>query len=188
VQQIFAFNEIAIVVRHWFEVGPEDEEHGARVEVRRLAPHPHRGSESAPQILELDAIVWRADLFDGLEDEPGSWSRAHHHVNFDGIEPLDRSWDDGLSADPIGWTRRTLEDLPALLADRGVELDDPDGEAEDVRRALPAIMAAIEAYQPSACRSPQECLAATRDTRGIVEMMTGMFRDEPRDPRLGVAR
>jgi hypothetical protein len=184
VQQIFAFNEIAVVVRHWFEVGPEDDEHGARVEVRRLVPHAHRGSESAPQILELDGIIWRADLFDGLEDAPGSWSRAHHHLSFDGIEPLDRTWDDGLSADPIGWTRRTLEDLPALLADRGVALDDPEGEAADVRRALPAIMAAVEAYQPLNCRSPEECLAATRDTREITGIMVGMFRAQPGDPRL----
>jgi hypothetical protein len=184
VQQIFAFNEIAIGVRHWFEVGPDDEEHGTRVEIRRLVPHPHRGSESAPQILELDEIVWRADLFDGLQDTPGSWSRAHHHVNFEGIEPPDRSWDDGLSADPIGWTRRTLEDLPALLERQGVELADVEGESTDVRRALPAIMAAIEAYQPVNCRSPQDCLAATRDTGEIIQIMVGMFRDAPGDPRL----
>jgi hypothetical protein len=184
VQQIFAFNEIAVVVRHWFEVGPDDEEHGARLELRRLVPHEHRGSESAPQVLELDGIVWRADLFDGLDDEPGSWSRAHHHLNFDGIEPLDRTWDDDLSADPIGWTRRTLEDLPALLAARGVELEDAEGEAADVRRALPAIMAAVEAYRPANCRSPAQCRALTRDTRGLVALMAGMFRDDPRDPRL----
>lgn len=183
-QQIFAFNEIAIVVRHWFEVGPEDEEHGTRLEIRRLVPHAHRGSESAPQILELDEIVWRADLFDGLEDVPGSWSRAHHHRNFDGIEPRDRTWDDDLSADPIGWTRRALDDLPALLDQQGAELEDPEGEAADLRRALPAIMAAVEAYQPVNCRSPQECLAATRDTGEIMQIMIGMFRDAPGDPRL----
>lgn len=187
-QQIFAFNELAVVVRHWFEIGPEDDEHGARVELRRLVRHPHRGSESAAQVLELDEIVWRADLFDGLEDEPGSWSRAHHHVNFDGIEPLDRTWDDELSADPLGWTRRQLEDLPALLARRGVELADVEAEAADVRRALPAIMAAVEACRPTACRSPEDCLAATRDTREITGIMLGMFRaDDPRDPRLARA-
>jgi hypothetical protein len=177
--QIFAFNELAIVVRHWFEVGPEDEEHGARVEVRRLKEHPHRGSESAPQILEVDEIVWRADLFESLNDEPGSWSRAHHHLEFDGIEPPGRDWDEGLTADPIGWTRRKLEDVAALT-----QLEDPDGEAEDVRRALPAIMAAVEAYQPTRCRSPEECRALTRDTREIVAMQARLYRDgDPRDPR-----
>ena len=177
--QVFAVNELAILVRHWFEVGPDDEEHGARLEVRRLRSHPHRGSESAPQVLELDEIVWRADLFESLADEPGSWSRAHHHVSFDGIEPVDRAWDDGLTADPIGWTRRTLENVAALAP-----LQDPEGEAEDVRRALPAIMAAVEAYQPTRCRSAEECRALTRDTREIVAMQARLYRDgEPRDPR-----
>jgi hypothetical protein len=188
VQQIFAFNELAIAVRHWFEIGPEDNEHGARLELRRLVRHPHRGSESAPQVLELDEILWRADLFDGLDDEPGSWSRAHHHDDFDGIEPTGRTWDDGLSADPIGWTRRRLEALPDLLARRGVELDDVEAEAADVRRALPAIMAAVEACRPAACVSPADCLAATRDTREITAIMLGMFRPgDPRDPRLSRA-
>jgi hypothetical protein len=177
--QVFAFNELAIVVRHWFEVGPEDEEHGARLEVRRRKPQPHRGSESAPQVLELDEIVWRADLFESLDDAPGSWSRAHHHLSFDGIEPTGRDWDDGLSADPIGWTRRKLEDVAALTA-----LEDPEGEAEDVRRALPAIMAAVESYQPTRCRSPHQCRALTRDTREIVAMQARLYRDgDPRDPR-----
>jgi hypothetical protein len=183
-QQVFAFNELAIAVRHWFEVGPEDTEHGARLEIRRIARHPHRGSESAPQVLELDEIVWRADLFDGLDDPPGSWSRAHHHLDWDGIEPTGRTWDDELSADPLGWTRRQLEDLPALLARRGVTLEDPEAEAEDVRRALPAIMAALEAARPEACRSPRDCLAATRDAREITQIMLGMFRDGAPDPRI----
>ena len=184
-QQIFAFNELAIAVRHWFEIGPDDDEHGARLEIRRLVRHPHRGSESAPQVLELDAIVWRADLFDAVGDAPGSWSRAHHHDGFDGIEPTGRTWDDELSADPLGWTHRRLEDLPGLLAACGVQLEDPEGEAADVRRALPAIMAALEACRPEACRSPADCLAATRDTREITQIMLGMFRpDDPRDPRL----
>jgi hypothetical protein len=185
VQQIFAFNELAVAVRHWFEVGPEDEEHGARLEIRRLVRHPHRGSESAPQVLELDEIVWRADLFAVVGDPPGSWSRAHHHDDFDGIEPTGRTWDDELSADPLGWTRRRLEDLPGLLARRGVQLADVAGESADVRRALPAIMAALAACGPEACRSPADCLAATRDTREITAIMLGMFRgDDPRDPRL----
>src|ERR1700748_2681394 len=175
-QQVFAFNELAIAVRHWFEVGPDDEEHGARLEIRRIARHPHRGSESAPQVLELDEIVWRADLFDGLGDPPGSWPRAHHHLDWDGIEPTGRTWDDALSADPLGWTRRQLEELPALLAPRGITLADPAGRAA-ARRARRAIMPALEAARPAACRSPGDCLAATRDAREITQIMLSMFRD-----------
>jgi hypothetical protein len=182
-QHVFAFNELAIAVRHWYEIGPEDEEHGARLEIRRIARHPHRGSESAPQVLELDEVVWRADLFDGLDDPPGRWSRAHHHLDWDGIEPTGRTWDAELSADPLGWTRRRLEDLPALLERRGVTLADPEGEAAEVRRALPAIMAALQECRPEACRSPRDCLAATRDAREITQIMLRMFRDGAPDPR-----
>ena len=61
-QQVFAFNELAIAVRHWFEIGPDDDEHGARLEIRRIARHPHRGSESAPQVLELRRRITKASL------------------------------------------------------------------------------------------------------------------------------
>src|SRR6201986_4847114 len=114
-QQVFAFNELAIAVRHWFEIGPQDDEHGARLEIRRVARHPHRGSGSAPRVRELVDLVGRADLLAGVGDPPGSWSRPHHHLDWDGIEPTGRTWDDDLSADPLGWTRRRLEGLPGPL-------------------------------------------------------------------------
>jgi hypothetical protein len=34
-----AFNETAIIVRHWFEIGPDDNERGTRIEIRRLVSH-----------------------------------------------------------------------------------------------------------------------------------------------------
>jgi hypothetical protein len=111
--QAFVFNEIAIIVRHWFEIGADGNEHGTRVEIRRLVSHEHRGSESAPQLIEIDGIVWRADLFDSLSDEPGNFARAHHHMQFDGLEPLGRDWDDRLGADPFGWLEEQLGALPS---------------------------------------------------------------------------
>src|SRR6476661_4273257 len=98
--QAFIFSEVGITVRHWYEIGgnPDEEEHGIRLEVRALRRHSRRGSLAAPQIVELDEILWRADLFDLIGDEPGTFRRAHHHTRFDGIEPLDRAWDDDLSA------------------------------------------------------------------------------------------
>jgi hypothetical protein len=44
-------------------------------------------------------------------------------------------------------------------------------------------MAALEACQPIACRSPGDCLAATRDAHEITRIMLGMFRDGAPDPR-----
>ena len=55
-QHAFVFNEVAVLVRHWFEIDLNDShmEHGARVEIRLLAPHPGRGSESAAQVIVVD--------------------------------------------------------------------------------------------------------------------------------------
>ncbi len=185
--QAFVFNEIAIIVRHWFEIGPDDNEHGTRIELRRLVSHEHRGSESAAQLIEIDDIIWRADLFDALSDKPGNFARAHHHVHFDGIEPRNRDWDDRLSADPFGWLEEQLDALPELLLACGVALQDHEGEAADVRRHLPAIMSAARQCAATECTSPQQCAGQTRDTTEIVAMQASLFRSDlpsgRRDPR-----
>jgi hypothetical protein len=53
VLHIVALSRSAVIVRHWFEIGLRDcsLEHGARVELRELAPQAHRGSESAAQVI-----------------------------------------------------------------------------------------------------------------------------------------
>ena len=181
----FAFNELAVIVRHWFEIGPEDEEHGTRVELRRLVPHQHRGSESAPQVTEIDGIIWRADLFDVCGAHPGTFDRAHYHLRFDGVEPTDRAWDAELSSDPFGWLRRELGDLPRVLASQDVTLQDMPGEVADIRRSLPQIIEASLACAPARCRTGQDCLAMTRDTTSSLGLMISRFRaGVPEDPRV----
>ena len=88
----FVYSRVAVLVRHWFEIGLDDGvlEHGARLELRRLEPQPHRGTESAAQRIVIDRPVWRADLFDRLDRPAGSFSAAHFHPRFDGDEPCDR--------------------------------------------------------------------------------------------------
>jgi len=185
--EAFVFNEIAIIVRHWFEIGPDDNEHGTRIEIRRLVSHEHRGSDSAPQLIEIDDIIWRADLFDSLSDKPGNFARAHHHVHFDGIEPVNRDWDDRLSADPFGWLEQQLDALPELLSASGAALEDHEAETADVRRHLPAIMSAARRCAAAECTSPQQCAGQTRDTTEIIAMQASLFRSDspggPRDPR-----
>lgn len=174
--EAFVFNEIAITVRHWFEVGPEDNEHGARIEIRHRIAHQHRGSPFSAQPVEIDGIIWRADLFDVLTDKPGNLARAHHHLHFDGTDPVGRDWDDALTTDPFGWFEQQLQDLEQLLEHRGVELRDAEGEAAGVRRNLPAIMAAVRRCAGAECTTPQQCADQTRDTTPMVEMMVSMYR------------
>ena len=107
VQHILTLSGVAVVVRHWFEIDLEDAsmEHGARIELRELAAHPRRGSESAAQVITLDRPLWRADLFDRLADEPGTFGVAHYHPEFSGHEPCPRVWDPELTARPWRWLR-----------------------------------------------------------------------------------
>ena len=104
-QHILALSHSAVIVRHWFEIDLDDAsmEHGARIELRELAPQPHRGSESAAQLITADRPLWRADLFDRLTDAPGTFGVAHYHPDFSGNEPSSRAWDPELTADPWRW-------------------------------------------------------------------------------------
>ena len=115
----FLLDGVAIHVRHWYEVGPSDEEHGTRVELRTIARPAHIGSESAAQPVTLDEPLWRADIFDLIGAPPGNLSRAHYHPTFEGREPSSRHWDPGLQQDWAGWLRAQLTDLPAALVAAG---------------------------------------------------------------------
>ena len=82
----FVYSRVAVLVRHWFEIGLTNGvlEHGARLELRLLEPQTHRGTESAAQRFVIDRPVWRADLFDRLDRPAGTFSAAHFHPRFNG--------------------------------------------------------------------------------------------------------
>jgi hypothetical protein len=84
VEHAFVFNEVAVLVRHWFEIDLIDShlEHGARVELRLLIPQPRRGSESAAQKVVVDQPVWRADAVHGVLSpwEPEGSNRRGTHA------------------------------------------------------------------------------------------------------------
>src|SRR5262245_27126837 len=66
VHQAFVFEKTAVIVGPWWEPA-EPPERGARVEVRLRADEPRRGSASAAQRVVIDQPVFRADLFDRLD-------------------------------------------------------------------------------------------------------------------------
>src|SRR5204862_1339189 len=138
-------------------------EHGARIEIRELAPHPHRGSESASQLTTVDRPLWRADLFDRLADPPGSFSAAHYHPRFTGNEPSGRFWDAALTADPWTWLGDQITSLGTAAGGAGVPVDPADA-AE--RPGLASAVAAPALPLPPAERpAPAECARLTRDTQ-----------------------
>lgn len=185
VQTVFAYRSIGIVVRHWFEIGPQDEEHGCRIELRSLPRLVHRGTESASQMLIIDRALWRADLFDLVGGEPGNFRRAHYHPSFAYTEPTDRAWDQRLTSDPMGWIVDRLRNLAGTVDDQTKAELELDCDQQAVCRDLEQITRVISLRVGEACPSPQACLSQTSDVRYVVPAMFAQYRNVPHgiDPR-----
>jgi hypothetical protein len=171
VQHILALSHSAVIVRHWFEINLDDAsmEHGVRIELRELSSQPHRGSESAAQLITADRPLWRADLFDRLTDVPGSFGVAHYHPEFSGNEPSSRAWDPELTADPWLWLHDQIAGLGAGPGQKGWPLE--PGDAGELSTLADAIVALARELGPDRCRSASECFALTRDARESVQLM-----------------
>jgi hypothetical protein len=169
----FIYNDTAIVVRHWFEVGAADShlEHGVRLELRLREPQPHRGSESAAQRIVADQPIWRADLFDRIDGETGSFNAAHFHPRFEGPEPCSRNWADEIKATPWDWLHGQLVDIAAVADLGGVELPDRVADAEQIRADAPEIVAVAQSRAANQCGSKEQCYAWTQDAAPIVHLM-----------------
>lgn len=146
-KQAFVFDNVAVVVEPWHEP-MEPPERGARIEVRLLGHEPRRGSRSAAQRVVIDHPLFRADLFDQVDGPPGNLRSAHFHPRFEGVEPCDRTWPEGITDDPLGWLRTQLGDLEQLVERAGVEPAAVPGLDRDARAlcdVLPGVVAAVEA-------------------------------------------
>jgi hypothetical protein len=176
VQHILALSRSAVIVRHWFEIDLDDAsmEHGARIELRELPPQPHRGSESAAQLITADRPLWRADLFDRLTDAPGSFGVAHYHPGFSGNEPSSRHWDPELTASPWRWLHDQIAGLGQGPGRDAWQLKPAD--AEELSGLADAIVTLARELGPDRCRSASECFALTRDVRESVQLMIGYLR------------
>jgi len=175
----FVHSRVAVLVRHWFEIGLTDGvlEHGARLELRLLEPQAHRGTESAAQRFVIDRPVWRADLFDRLDRPAGTFSAAHFHPRFDGDEPSDRVFKPEITADPWAWATAQLSDLDALAAAAGLPSGAFGDDARDVRDQAAAIVDTARALAPTACRSRDQCFRLTRDVAETVRIMVDNLAD-----------
>ena len=145
-----AFDRIGVVAGDLYFVDPnpgagqEGAEQGVRLEVRLVERPELRGSIYSAQPIHVEQPIWRADLLESVE-RPGSLDRAHHHPRFRGWEPGRRHFVPELTADPVGWVGRRLEDLDTLLDEAGVDRDAAGPtDAADLRAAAPDIVAAVE--------------------------------------------
>jgi len=171
VLHVLALSRSAVIVRHWFEINLTDGsmEHGARIELRERPPQPHRGSESAAQVIVVDRPLWRADLFDRLGDEAGRFAAAHYHPRFAGDEPCGRTWDPALTADPWRWLGEQIASLGTVAGGEPWPLDAAD--ASDLPRLEDQVVTLARQFSPQRCGSAAECFRLTRDVRETVQLM-----------------
>jgi len=113
-------------------------EHGARIQVRRVTAAGEPGTQLAEPI-------WRGDLFRLTDGPAGNWERAHYHPRFEGLQAGSRMTDPQLTRDPITWALAQLSDLHSLathaaaadLAAVSGELQvQVDGLRDEIRVAL----------------------------------------------------
>jgi hypothetical protein len=113
-------------------------EHGARIQVRRV----HGATEPGTQLAEP---IWRGDLFRLTVGPDGNWDRAHYHPRFEGLQAGTRFTDPELTKDPITWALAQLSDLnrlasnasaPDLAAISGELQPEVDGLQDEIRAAL----------------------------------------------------
>jgi hypothetical protein len=143
----FGFERVGIVVGDLYFVDPspgkgqEGAEHGVRLELRVLERGALKGSVYSAQPIEVGRPIWRVDLLESVDGQPGSFDRTHHHPKFSGWNPNRRVFVRELSADPLGWLAGQLTDLDGLVATAGfpAEVAGPD-DAEHLRGAAPEIV------------------------------------------------
>lgn len=190
-RSVFVFNEMAVVVHHWFEVGMDDEEHGARLEVRELQPTPTRESSSASQLIIVDQVLLRVDIFDllGAGEKPGNLKRSHFHTRFLGNDPVGRQWDTLLSADPATWLSNQLADLQGVLGPVVAGTPQREEDLAEIRAHADQMVERVSMEFGERCTSPATCRQQTRHAHdAVLEQMTFYRPNAPRlDPRLAAS-
>jgi hypothetical protein len=143
----FGFERVGVLVGDLYFLDPqpgpgqEGAEHGVRVELRVLQRGALKGSIYSAQPIEAGQPIWRADLLESVDGQPGSFDRTHHHPAFRDWNPGRRVFVRELSADPLGWLGTQLADLNGLLATAGFPAETAGpGDAERLRGVAPEIV------------------------------------------------
>ncbi len=146
----FGFEKIGVVVGDLYFVDPnpaegqEGPERGVRLEVRVVERPDPPGSVYSALPINVERPIWRADLLETVEGEPGSHDRTHHHPRFRGWEPGRRRFDELVGREPVEWVGEQLGDLDALVERSEIDPSevDPD-DARQLREAVPEILSVV---------------------------------------------
>lgn len=146
-----AFDRAGVAIGDLYFVDPAIEqgeggaERGVRVELRLFERDELKGSVYSAVPIRVDRPIWRVDLLETVDSEPGSLNRAHHHPRFHGWDPTRRVFDEELSADPRTWIRKQLLDIEGVLERAGVPLDElGPGDIEGLRASADKIATEVD--------------------------------------------
>lgn len=146
-----AFDRIGVVMSDLYFVDPSIDqgdagaERGVRLELRMFERDELKGSVYSAVPIRVDRPLWRVDLLETAESEPGSLNRAHHHPRFHDWDPGPREFVPELSASPLAWTADRFAHIDDVLAD--AKLDTSELGADDVealRAAGPEVVRQLE--------------------------------------------
>lgn len=145
------FDRVGVVMSDLYFVDPtldqgeQGAERGVRLELRLFERDDLKGSVYSAVPIRIDRPIWRVDLLETVESEPGSLNRAHHHPRFNGWEPGPRAFVEDLSAEPLGWVRDRFATIDAVFGDAGVDVGEVGADdLESLRAAGPAVVAQLE--------------------------------------------
>ncbi len=147
---VFGFEKVGVAVGDLYFVDPnpgddqEGAERGVRLEVRMIDRAAPPGSVYSALPITVERPIWRADLLESVDGEPGSHDRTHHHPRFRGWEPGRRRFDELVDQEPVTWVGEQLADLDALVERSDIDPSeiDPD-DARQLRAAVPEILGVV---------------------------------------------
>jgi hypothetical protein len=139
------FGRVVVLVEYFEQIGPDEIEGGARVEVRRVEKELVPGAAAAVsgfRVLPVSAGIWRADLFH-LLNTPGDHPIYHYHPNFIDGDVGERQFDPALTGDHLAWALDQVANLrDGILRDNAPELID-DVDPVDLEVVLPQVRQAL---------------------------------------------
>lgn len=118
-----------------------DAERGVRLELRMFERDELKGSVYSAVPIRVDRPIWRVDLLETVDSEPGSLNRAHHHPRFHDWDPGGRVFVEELSNDPVPWVRGRFAEIETVLAEAGVDVDEVGvADVERLRASGPMVV------------------------------------------------
>lgn len=145
-----AFDQVGVVMSDLYFVDPALDqgdggaERGVRLELRLFQRDELKGSLYSAVPIRVDQPIWRVDMLETVESEPGSLNRAHHHPRFHGWEPGRRVFVEELSASPLRWIRDRFAVIDEVLADARIDVSDLGDDVESLRAAGTMVVAQLE--------------------------------------------